>query len=298
MRTNNELVKFGTMVRGDILNAMHPIVRDGKVIGYIWANELTTDIMTQFDTVARNLFLVMLLCFGLTILLLVMLSRRTVRNVDRIIQGVRAKRSDSGRRIVGEGGEGEAAKSVNAMAEDIDKATKKSQRAMAVLQSVLSNVDATVYVCDPSTKRLVYVNDYLRELLAGRTGHIQGGLCYEILQGTTEPCSFCTQKRLFNQDGDPDFTPIRGEIRNSVLHRDFLVTDRLVTWHDGRLLHMAVGTDVTERKALVLAEAANPGPAGFSGAYEPRTAHAHERSIGHDPSGPAVGPAAGSTGVS
>ena len=33
--------------------------------------------------------------------------------------------------------------------------------------------------------------------------------------------------------------------------------DRLVVWHDGRLLHMEVATDVTERKALVVAEAAN-----------------------------------------
>ncbi len=264
MSDNKDLVRFGTMVRGDILNAMHPVVRGGKVIGYIWANELTTDIMTQLSDMARNLFLVMLLCFGLTVFLLIMFSRRTIKDVDRIIQGVRAMRSDLSKRIEGAGGElGEVASSINAMAADIDKATKESQRAIAVLQSVLNNVDATVYVCDPATKRLIYMNEYLREMLAGRGIHTQDGLCHETLQGNSEPCSFCPQKHLFDQDGNPNFAPIRWEIHNSILNRDFLVTDRLVTWHDGRLLHMEVGTDITERKALVVAEAANQAQRNF-----------------------------------
>lgn len=256
MSTNKALVRSGTMVRGDILNAMIPVARGGKVIGYIWANELTTDIMTQFSDMTRNLFLFMLLCFGLTVSLLIVLSRRTVKNVDRIIRGVRAMRSDLSQRITGAGGElGEVANSINAMAADINKATEESRRALAVLQSVLSNVDAVVYVCDPHTKRLVYVNEYLRDLLGGKEA--QGELCYEVLQGNTEPCSFCPQNRLFDQDGNPNLAPIRWENHNPIMGRDFLVTDRLVTWHDGRLLHMEVATDVTERKALVVAEAAN-----------------------------------------
>ena len=256
MSTNKALVRSGTMVRGDILNAMIPVARGGKVIGYIWANELTTDIMTQFSDMTRNLFLFMLLCFGLTVSLLRVLSRRTVKNVDRIIRGVRAMRSDLSQRITGAGGElGEVANSINAMAADINKATEESRRALAVLQSVLSNVDAVVYVCDPHTKRLVYVNEYLRDLLGGKEA--QGELCYEVLQGNTEPCSFCPQNRLFDQDGNPNLAPIRWENHNPIMGRDFLVTDRLVTWHDGRLLHMEVATDVTERKALVVAEAAN-----------------------------------------
>ena len=256
MSAKKDMVKSGTMVRGDILNAMIPIVRGDKVIGYIWANELTTDIMTQFGNMTRNLFLFMLLCFGLTVFLLIVLSRRTVKDVDRIVQGVRAMRSDLSQRIKGAGGElGEVANSINAMAEDINKANEESRRALAVLQSVLGNVDAAVYVCDPHTKRLVYVNEYLRDLLGGKDP--QGELCHEALQGNTEPCSFCPQKRLFDQNGNPSLAPIRWETHNPIMGRDFLVTDRLVTWHDGRLLHMEVAADVTERKALAVAEAAN-----------------------------------------
>jgi signal transduction histidine kinase/ActR/RegA family two-component response regulator len=256
MRTAKPLVRFGTMVRGDIMNAMLPIERGGEVIGYIWANELTTDIMTQFSAATRQIFIVTLLCFGLTAGLLLLLSRRTVRDVDQIIQGVRAMRFDLTRRIQSSGGElGEVVNSINAMASDISKANEETSRAISVLQSVMSNVDATVYVCDPYTKTLVYANDYLCKLLGRDT--LQGEVCHRALQGRSSPCPNCPQQQLFDENGDPVLTPVRGETHYPVINRDFLVTSRLVPWHDGRLLYMEVGTDVTERNALALAEAAN-----------------------------------------
>ncbi|MDL2209182.1 response regulator [Desulfovibrio sp. OttesenSCG-928-O18] len=256
MRTNTALVRSGTMVRGDIMNAMHPLARNGVVIGYIWANELSTDITAQINTISRNVFGVMLLGFALTVGILLLLSRRGLRDVNRIISGVRAMRDDLSRRIEVSAGElGDVARSINAMAEDIGKANAETDRAIAVLQSVLGNVDAAVYVCEPETKKLVYVNEYLCSLL-GRD-NLQGEICHKALYGNPEPCSFCPQQQLFDQNGNPVFTPVRWEERNRLVNRDFLVTDRLVTWHDGRLLHMEVGTDVTERNALAMAEAAN-----------------------------------------
>ncbi|VDG85529.1 sensory histidine kinase AtoS [Shigella dysenteriae] len=47
MRTNTPLVYSGRQVRGDILNSMIPIERNGEILGYIWANELTEDIRRQ-----------------------------------------------------------------------------------------------------------------------------------------------------------------------------------------------------------------------------------------------------------
>ena len=262
MQTNKPLVKFGTMVRGDILNAMLPIERAGKVIGYIWANELTTDITQQFRDMARNIFLVMLLCFVLTVGVLILLSRRTIRDVDSIIKGVRAMRADLAQRIPDAGGElGEVARSINAMAEDIGKANEETNRAVSVLQSVMANVDAAIYVCDPQTKELIYANDYLRKLLGEK--NLEGHLCYEVLRNNHESCAFCPQKKLFDAQGNPTFEPVRWEMHNKYADRDFLITDRLVTWHDGRLLHMEVATDVTERNALALAEAANRAQRDF-----------------------------------
>ena len=256
MATGRPMATFGTMVRGDILNAMMPVERHGEVIGYIWANELATDISGQFEAMARNISLVMLLCFLLSLALLLVLSRRTVRAVDQIISGVRVMRGDLSARIAIPKGElGEVAASINAMAEDIGKATEESERAVSVLESVLNNLDAAVYVCDPQTKALIYCNEYLLQL-HGR-GDLQGRLCHQALYGSDTPCSFCPHTELLDREGKPAAPVLRWETHNDPMGRDFLITDRLVTWHDGRLLHMEVATDVTDRKALALAEAAN-----------------------------------------
>lgn len=49
MRTNTPLVYSGRQVRGDILNSMLPIERNGEILGYIWANELTEDIRRELE---------------------------------------------------------------------------------------------------------------------------------------------------------------------------------------------------------------------------------------------------------
>ena len=256
MRANQPLVRFGSMVRGDIMNAMVPIEREGEVIGYIWANELITDIKAQFEDMTRNLLIAMLLSCAVTVGVLLLLSQRVVRDVQRIIDGVRAMRFDLSKRIGSAEGElGEVVNSINAMAEDIDKANADSRRSLSVLQNVLSNVDAMVFVCDLNSKRLEYANDYLCGLL-GR-GDIRGELCHEALYGSSTPCPFCPKDQLLGKEGARQSTLVRWEIHNQIVNRDLMMTGRLVTWHDGRLLHMEVGMDITERKALVEAEAAN-----------------------------------------
>ncbi|MDL2307501.1 response regulator [Desulfovibrio sp. OttesenSCG-928-C06] len=262
MSANIPKVKFGSMVRGDILNAMIPIERGGKVIGYIWSNELTTDITSQLGEISRNIVLVMLFCFGVTAAVILLLTRRTVRDVDHIIRGVRNMRGDLNYRIPELSSElGLVAHNINDMAEDIGRAAAESDRAISILQIVMGNVEAAVYVCDPATMELVYTNSHLNEML-GRND-LQGKICYEVLQGLKEPCEFCPQKQLFDVDGVPLMEPLHWEFHNERLGRDFMLSDRLVTWPDGRLLHMEVATDITQRNALALAEAANMAQRDF-----------------------------------
>jgi len=262
MRINKPLVKIGSMVRGNIMNAMHPIEREGHVIGYIWANELTTEIETQFRGITQKLLIAMLLCCIASVGMLLLLSKRTVNDVQRIINGVRAMRFDLSIRIGSADGElGVMVNCINAMAEDIDKANEDSRRAISMLQNILTHLDAIVYVCEPHSKRLVYANEYLCSLMSRE--NIQGELCYEVLEDRSSPCPFCPQKQLFDEEGNPLPTLLQRETHNQKVNREFLVTDRLVTWHDGRSLHMHVGTDITDRKALAVAEAANQAKSVF-----------------------------------
>jgi signal transduction histidine kinase/CheY-like chemotaxis protein/HPt (histidine-containing phosphotransfer) domain-containing protein len=131
MAANTAMVRIGSMVRGDIMNAMLPIERNGVVIGYIWANELTTDIEKQFQMISGRMLVILGIIYAASIVLTVLLARRTVRDMNRVIKGVRVLRKDLSRGIEPVKGElGEVVESINAMAADILKADENRRALM------------------------------------------------------------------------------------------------------------------------------------------------------------------------
>jgi len=60
MSSGTAEVTMGTMVRGNIMNAMQPVIRDGVVIGYIWANNLVSELeqtLSQMSMVVMALLI-------------------------------------------------------------------------------------------------------------------------------------------------------------------------------------------------------------------------------------------------
>jgi signal transduction histidine kinase/ActR/RegA family two-component response regulator len=128
MRTGTAQVSTGSMVRGNIMNAMHPVLRDGKVLGYIWANELITDIEKELSRITRRIFMIIGLAYTVIFVLVVLISRRLLRDTDRIINGVRELRFDLSKKIGKTSGElGEVVDSINNMAEEMIKANESQQ---------------------------------------------------------------------------------------------------------------------------------------------------------------------------
>ncbi|HHV79168.1 MAG TPA: PAS domain-containing protein [Firmicutes bacterium] len=56
MELGKEVVGVGSMVRGDIMNCVRPIIRKGKAVGFVWANEAVADIYAQIQVGARKVF--------------------------------------------------------------------------------------------------------------------------------------------------------------------------------------------------------------------------------------------------
>lgn len=54
MESGREMVGFGSMVRGDIMNCVRPVIRDGRAIGFIWANETIEGIYRQMEESSRK----------------------------------------------------------------------------------------------------------------------------------------------------------------------------------------------------------------------------------------------------
>jgi signal transduction histidine kinase len=99
MANNVELIRYGSMVRGNIMNAMHPISRDGEVIGYAWANELTTEVERNYNEMT---FLFTLILGGIYVVGLfaaAFFSRLSMREIDALRTGIARMGKDADYRI-------------------------------------------------------------------------------------------------------------------------------------------------------------------------------------------------------
>lgn len=118
MRTNTPLVYSGRQVRGDILNSMIPIERNGEVLGYIWANELTEDIRRQAWKMDVRIIIVLTAGLLISLLLIVLFSRRLSANIDIITDGLSTLAQNIPTRLPQLPGEmGQISQSVNNLAQ-------------------------------------------------------------------------------------------------------------------------------------------------------------------------------------
>ncbi len=262
MNSNIPLVERGTMVRGDIMNAMYPLERDGQVIGYIYANELEKDVDAQLAALTHETQLLLLFCFLFTGTILFVVALRTVRRINDVIDGVRHLKTDLSYRIPPVMGEfGEVVSNINDMAASISKATTETERAINVLQGILNNMEFAIMVCDPKTRRMIYANPYVHKMW--NVEDVEQKICYKVLYNRNEPCEECPQSHFFDAFGKPDFSILTKEEFIPSLNREFLVTDRLIRWHDDRIVHLRVANDISERKALMEAETVNKAQRDF-----------------------------------
>ena len=109
------------------------------------------------------------------------------------------------------------------------------------LLSIFDSIDEPVYVADPETHELLYVNATVKK----QWGDGLGKKCYQVLQGQDAPCSFCTNKRIF---GDHVGEPYIWEFQNRLNRRYYRCVDRAVRWPDGRLVRCEMAVDVTDRR--------------------------------------------------
>jgi len=115
---------------------------------------------------------------------------------------------------------------------------------LSTLQTVMDNVDATVYVSDMQTYEVLFANQYVKNIC----GDIIGKKCYETMQkDQTEPCSFCTNHQLLDPDGNPR-GPVIWDFLNTVTKRWYHCHDNAMKWIDGRMVRLEIASDISEQK--------------------------------------------------
>jgi PAS domain S-box-containing protein len=109
------------------------------------------------------------------------------------------------------------------------------------LLSIFDGIGEAVYVCDPETYEVLFVNRCLREMLSDNP---IGKKCYKEFQGFDKPCSFCTNDIIMK---NPDEV-YQWEFFNTNLDRHYLLFDRIIKWPDDRHVRFEMAIDITDRK--------------------------------------------------
>lgn len=107
--------------------------------------------------------------------------------------------------------------------------------------AICESIDETVYITDPDTSEILFINQTLRK----EFGDVVGKKCYEVLQGLNSPCGFCTNKYIFGENVGKTYI---WEFQNRVNGRWYHCIDKAIPWPDGRLVRCEIAIDITGRK--------------------------------------------------
>ena len=105
----------------------------------------------------------------------------------------------------------------------------------------MSKLDAICYISDIETDELLYLNEIGRKHLGVEKRDLTGRKCYEVLQGRTEKCSFCTNDQLTAE------AFYKWEFYNPVMDLYFELLDTQVEI-DGKTCRLEFAFDITDTK--------------------------------------------------
>lgn len=158
MSSGEAMVETGPQVRGQIMNAMWPIKRDGQVIGYIWSNELSDSVDRQAEAMKDTVDLIIALglLFGLALTLT--MSVRLSRDISSIKHGLAALGEDLSRPIPAPPGEiGEIAFAINDLAHALSTARTLRENILNSIADGVISVDrqGLVIAINPAACQMV-----------------------------------------------------------------------------------------------------------------------------------------------
>ncbi len=102
---------------------------------------------------------------------------------------------------------------------------------------MLDAYGGNIYVSDMENYELLYLNQSSCDTLGMPAKKLLGKKCYEVIQGRTSPCPFCTNNQL-REDAFYDW-----EFYNPILKRTFMIKNRIINWQ-GRKARIELSHDM------------------------------------------------------
>jgi PAS domain S-box-containing protein len=119
---------------------------------------------------------------------------------------------------------------------------KQPQQELKRLHILSDGLNEVIYVTDPRTHNILFVNDKAKELFGEKTA---GKKCYNVFQKKDEPCSFCNNRSIFGKNLGK--THVR-ELRNRRNGRWYRCIGKAIKWTGNRYVRYGVAIDITEHK--------------------------------------------------
>ncbi len=109
---------------------------------------------------------------------------------------------------------------------------------------ILDCSSSVVYVSDLNTYEVLYLNEMGRKTINAKSEEdYLGKKCYKVLQGHDEPCEFCTN-HLLKEDEYYEWS-----FHNPILDTSFLLKDKLINFN-GSKARLEIATDITKIVSL------------------------------------------------
>jgi len=141
---------------------------------------------------------------------------------------------------------------LKSLSQIISTATSHDQAETAVrlsqqtMRTVLDNINSNIFVVDMDSSKILFANKSITELAGNES--LEGKVCWKVLQtGKTGICDFCSQPQLFDGNHCPTGT-YHWEQFHEMSGRWLALASSAIKWIDGRLVHLNVSIDITDRK--------------------------------------------------
>ena len=161
LSTGSPKIAYGSMVRGQVLNAMLPIKRDGEVIGYIWANEFTKAVERQKDAIREAVGYGVVAGLLLALVATFFTSRGLTNDVNLIIRSLDRMKKDLRVMVPPMKNElGNIGTAINRMAQDLLDARSLTENVLSsVADGIIAvDLDGNILMFNPAAEDLYTVS--------------------------------------------------------------------------------------------------------------------------------------------
>ncbi|MET0087894.1 MAG: PAS domain S-box protein [Sedimenticola sp.] len=165
-----------------------------------------------------------------------------LENVNRHKDGHLVTLETSGTPIIDAGGNFLGFRGVDRDISERKLLEQKEREAHDQLLTVFEAVDEPIYVSDPESHELIYINHCFKKYWGTDA---LGTKCYKTIQNRDTPCPYCTNDKIF---GDNLGQTYIWEMQNEINEIWFRCVNKAIRWTDDRMMRFQFASNINEIK--------------------------------------------------